>query len=94
MKAVTYSRFSTDRQNESSISDQNRCCCEYAVEHNMTMIEHFEDQGISGAALGNRPGARALMEAAFALRFDVVIVTETNIMPANSATASSVNSST
>jgi len=42
----------------------------------MTIIEHYEDQGISGAALGNRPSARALMEAAFALRFDVVIVTD------------------
>ncbi len=30
MKVVIYSWFSTDRQNESSIADQERVCAEYA----------------------------------------------------------------
>ena len=30
MRAAIYSRFSTDRQNESSIADQVRVCSEYA----------------------------------------------------------------
>lgn len=76
MKAVIYSRFSTERQNESSITDQVRVCSEYAKQNDITVTETFADEGISGAALGNRPGARALMEAAFALRFEVVIVTD------------------
>jgi len=30
MKVAIYSRFSTDRQNESSVTDQVRVCSEYA----------------------------------------------------------------
>ena len=74
--AVTYSRFSTDRQNESSITDQVRICAEYAEREGMTIVEQYEDQGISGAALGNRPGALNLMEAALAGRFDALLVTD------------------
>ena len=75
-KAAIYSRFSTDRQNETSIEDQERVCGEFAEREGMTVIARHTDEGISGAALGNRPGARALMEAAFALRFEVVLVTD------------------
>lgn len=42
----------------------------------MTVVEQFDDQGISGAALGNRPGALRLMEAAVSSLFDAVIVTD------------------
>ena len=60
MKAVIYSRFSTDRQHESSITDQMRICTEYAEREEMTIVAQYDDQGISGAALGNRPGALKL----------------------------------
>ena len=60
MKAALYSRFSTDRQNESSIADQVRICSEYIQKQGWTVVEYFEDQGISGAALGNRPGVLRL----------------------------------
>ena len=76
MKAAIYSRFSTDRQNESSIADQVRVCSEHAARERFTVVEAFEDQGISGAALGNRPGALRVMEAAFAHRFDILLVTD------------------
>lgn len=76
MKAVIYSRFSTDRQNESSISDQVRVCTEYAERQGWRIAEVYEDQGISGAALGNRPGVLKLQEAALARRLDVVLVTD------------------
>ena len=74
MRAAIYSRFSTDRQNESSIADQVRVCSEYAAREGMEVTTHFEDQGISGAALGNRPGATAMMEAALTRSFDVLLV--------------------
>ncbi len=45
-------------------------------QNQLTITEQFADAGISGAALGNRPGARALMEAAFAQKFDAVLVTD------------------
>ena len=76
MKAAIYSRFSTDRQNESSIDDQVRVCTEYAEQNEIEIAEEFADEGISGAALGNRPDARAMLEAAFAFRFDVLLVTD------------------
>ena len=76
MRAAIYSRFSTDRQNESSIADQVRVCTEHADKHGWQVVERFEDQGVSGAALGNRPGILKLQEAAFAGRFNVVLVTD------------------
>lgn len=76
MKAAIYSRFSMDRQNESSIADQVRVCTEYADSHGWQVVERFEDQGISGAALGNRPGVLKLQEAAFAGRIKAVLVTD------------------
>ena len=76
MKAAIYSRYSTDRQNESSIVDQVRACTEYAEKNQIRITEQFADEGISGAALGNRPSALSLLEAAFARRFDIVLVTD------------------
>jgi site-specific DNA recombinase len=73
MKAALYSRFSTDRQNESSIADQVRVCTEYVERQGWKVVERFEDQGISGAALGNRPGVLMLQDGALARRFDVVV---------------------
>lgn len=76
MKAAIYSRFSTDRQTDSSIADQVRVCTEYAAANAMTIVASHDDQGISGAALGNRPGVLKLQEAALVRRFDVLLVTD------------------
>jgi DNA invertase Pin-like site-specific DNA recombinase len=59
LRAAIYSRFSTDKQTESSIADQVRVCTERAEKDGHTITDRFEDQGISGAAIGNRPGFRA-----------------------------------
>jgi DNA invertase Pin-like site-specific DNA recombinase len=53
-----------------------RVCTEHANSRGWQVVERFEDQGISGAALGNRPGVLKLQEAAFAGRFDAVLVTD------------------
>jgi site-specific DNA recombinase len=74
VRAVIYSRFSTDRQTDSSIADQVRVCSEYAAKQGWTVIQKFEDQGISGAAMGNRPGVLRLQEAALARKFDVLLL--------------------
>ena len=63
MKAAIYARFSTDRQCESSIADQYRVCSEWCDRNGFTVTAKFEDQGISGAAIGNRPGLQALLAA-------------------------------
>jgi DNA invertase Pin-like site-specific DNA recombinase len=74
IKAAIYARFSTDRQNESSIADQNRVCTEWCDREGVAVAARFEDQGISGAALGNRPGVLAMLQAAQSGRFDVLAV--------------------
>jgi site-specific DNA recombinase len=74
MKVAIYSRFSTDRQTDSSIADQVRVCSEYAQRQGWSITHRFEDQGISGAALGNRPGALKMMESALARSFDALLV--------------------
>lgn len=64
MKAVVYARFSTEMQSESSIDDQLRVCRDYAAARGWTVTDEFSDRGISGAALGNRPGAQQAIAAA------------------------------
>ena len=78
MRAAIYSRFSTDKQTESSIADQVRVCTEYANSQGWTVVSRFEDQGISGAAIGNRPGCVAMLDAAKARAFDVLLVMDTS----------------
>ena len=76
MKTAIYSRFSTDRQTESSIADQVRVCTEHAKAQGWRVTAKFEDQGISGAALGNRPGVNRMLEASVAREFTVLLVTD------------------
>ncbi len=74
MKAAIYSRFSTDKQTESSIADQVRVCTERADKEGHAITHRFEDQGISGAATGNRPGFQQMIAAGLAREFDVLYV--------------------
>jgi site-specific DNA recombinase len=53
-----------ERQSEASIADQYRVCRQFAEQRGWTVVAEHSDEAISGAALGNRPGAqRALAEA-------------------------------
>lgn len=58
-----YARYSTDRQSEASIADQIRICREYASARGWRVSSQHSDEGISGAALGNRPGANQALAA-------------------------------
>jgi site-specific DNA recombinase len=61
MNVYTYSRYSTDRQSEESIVDQRRRFHGYAAARGWAITRDFSDEGISGAALGNRPGLTAAL---------------------------------
>lgn len=61
MRAITYARFSTDQQTESSITDQFRVCRQHAEQRGWQVAAEHSDEGISGAALGNRPGVQATL---------------------------------
>jgi len=63
MRIYTYARYSTERQTEASIADQQRRCHQYAKDHGWQVATDFADEGISGAALGNRPGFQQAMAA-------------------------------
>ncbi|MGH8320019.1 MAG: recombinase family protein [Steroidobacteraceae bacterium] len=41
------------------------------------VAERYSDAGISGAAMGNRPGFLRMREAAMAGRLEVILVTDT-----------------
>jgi site-specific DNA recombinase len=77
MKAALYARYSTDRQNDSSIADQVRVCTEYAARQGWQIAEHYEDRAISGAAMGNRPGFQLMRAAAMAGRFEILLLIDT-----------------
>lgn len=72
MRAIIYARYSTERQADSSIADQLRVCRQYAEQHGWTVAGEHRDEAISGAALANRPGARAALDQAE--RGDVLLV--------------------
>jgi site-specific DNA recombinase len=73
--AVIYARFSTEHQSESTIIDQLRRCRDHARTHGIPIAAEHTDEGISGAALGNRPGVRAALAAL--QTGDVLLVVDT-----------------
>lgn len=75
MRAVIYSRFSSEKQSETSLQDQERICAARAARDGLEVTERFSDEGVSGSTpLASRPGGRGLLAAMFAKRFDVLIV--------------------
>ncbi len=74
MRAILYARYSTERQTEASIDDQLRVCREYAAARGWTVAGEHADEGISGAALGNRRGVRDALAAL--QREDVLLLTD------------------
>jgi DNA invertase Pin-like site-specific DNA recombinase len=75
MRAIIYARYSTERQNESSIADQFRVCRQHAEQRGWQVVGEHRDEGISGAAIENRPGLRAALAQAH--RGDVLLVMDT-----------------
>ncbi|WFU19411.1 recombinase family protein [Bradyrhizobium sp. CB3481] len=68
-----YARYSSDRQKDRSIEDQNAMLRELCAREGMAVVIVFEDRAISGAGAINRPGFQALMRAAEAQLFDVIV---------------------
>jgi DNA invertase Pin-like site-specific DNA recombinase len=73
-RAVTYSRFSSDLQNERSIADQQALCERFAVRNHLTLTKHYQDKAKSGASMNERAGVRQLLDDAGHGHFDCVIV--------------------
>lgn len=79
MKAAIYTRVSTAEQAESgtSLATQRERCRSYVESRGWTLVEEFEDAGVSGAKeVADRPAFNELMQACRVGRIDVVVVTK------------------
>jgi site-specific DNA recombinase len=76
-RVALYARVSTEMQAEEgfSIEAQLNEMRAYAAQRGWKVVAEFVDAGISGSTM-ERPGLRALLEAAQARQFDVVLVHE------------------
>lgn len=72
-RAAIYARFSSDRQNGRSIDDQIAACRELCQREGWALAAVFSDRAISGANAVNRVEFLAMIEAAEAGRFDVLV---------------------
>jgi site-specific DNA recombinase len=61
--AATYARFSTDKQDAASITDQVRRCRKYADDHDLEVVAEYSDEARSGATM-RRNGLTRLLSAA------------------------------
>ncbi len=73
IRGAIYVRYSSDRQKDRSIDDQIALCRDLCARDGMAVISTFEDHAISGAGAINRPGFQAMMRAAEAFLFDVIV---------------------
>lgn len=74
MRAAIYARFSSDLQNERSITDQVELCRAYAKREGLSVVATFDDRARSGASLIGRDGIIRMMTAALDRQFETVIV--------------------
>lgn len=72
VRIAIYARHSTDRQTHST-QDQIERCKRYCATTGYEVVAIYKDEGISGAALINRPGIRELIEESLAGDFDRVL---------------------
>lgn len=84
MKAALYARFSTDKQRDASIDDQIRECERIAKSAGLDIVARFEDKGIS-AGTHQRPGYEAMLAAARAKQFEVIVTEDVSRLWRNRA---------
>src|SRR3546814_11163306 len=72
-RAAVYSRYSTDKQDPSSIEDQVRVCTRLIEQPGCALAAIYSDAAMSGATAA-RLGLRQLLAGAEAGEFDVLVV--------------------
>jgi len=73
MRAAIYARFSSDLQDERSITDQVHLARKYAEARSLAVVGVYQDAAISGASTINRPGLQSLLNDAAAAKLDVIV---------------------
>lgn len=71
--AVIYTRYSTDRQRDTSIEDQARNCQRRADDEGWQVVRTFADRAISGSR-ADRPQYQAMLAAATGGEFQVLLL--------------------
>ena len=82
MKAVIYARYSSHSQREESIEQQVEECTEFAMRHNMTVVEVYADKAVSGRT-DKRISFQRMMRDAEKKKFDCVIAYKSNRIARN-----------
>lgn len=75
-RAVGYSRYSSDLQNERSIEDQEALIRRHAGLNSLDLVRLYSDAAQSGASILGRDGLLRLLDDARAGQFEVVVVEE------------------
>jgi site-specific DNA recombinase len=75
MKAVVYTRYSSDLQRDTSIEDQLRQCRRLAAAHGFEIVAEYADRAISGGTT-ERPEYQKMLTAARAGEFKIVLADE------------------
>ena len=73
MRAVIYSRYSTEMQRDASIEDQVRLCRARIEQEGWEYLHAYTDRAVSGAS-ALRPAYQRLIEDARRGEFEVVVV--------------------
>jgi len=73
MRAAIYARFSSDLQDERSITDQITLARKYVETRGLTLTQTYQDAAISGASTMNRPGLQNLLADALVGRFNIIV---------------------
>lgn len=73
MRAAAYARYSTDRQQRSSIRYQLDAIRAYCREHEITITATYSDESETGTNM-DRPGFQAMMAAAERREFEAVVI--------------------
>ena len=71
-RVAIYARYSSELQSERSIDDQIAVCRDRIKAEGWSVAEVYTDYALSGASM-NRPGIRALLDAARDGAFDAVV---------------------
>ncbi len=73
IRAAIYARFSSDLQNDRSIEDQIVLCRSICERSGYEAVATYEDRALSGTSIARRTGFQAMMQAASAGLFDMIV---------------------
>ncbi|MDM7852505.1 recombinase family protein [Pseudochrobactrum kiredjianiae] len=83
LRVAIYARFSTDKQHQQSIIDQNDICSDFAQSEGWEIVKFYHDEAICGSLLQLRTGIQHLLRDAMMGAFDIVLTEATDRLSRN-----------